>query len=50
MERRLEEKGVELQAAEGQTAKAKDLLSRQEDTHGVEGAGVGCLQKTLVSQ
>lgn len=34
MERRLEERGVELQAAEGQTAKAKDLLTRQGDTGG----------------
>lgn len=29
LERRLEERGVELQAAEGQVAKAKDLLTRQ---------------------
>lgn len=29
LERRLEERGVELQAAEGQTAKARDLLARQ---------------------
>ncbi|CAN0158413.1 unnamed protein product, partial [Ectocarpus sp. 4 AP-2014] len=29
LEKRLEERGVELQAAEGQTAKAKDLLARR---------------------
>lgn len=28
LERRLEEKGVELRAAEAQTAKARDLLAR----------------------
>lgn len=31
LERRLEERGVELQAAEGQTAKARDLLARQDE-------------------
>ncbi|CAM9576248.1 unnamed protein product [Pylaiella littoralis] len=31
LERRLEERGVELQAAEGQAARAKDLLTRREE-------------------
>lgn len=50
LERRLEERGIELQAAEGQTAKAKDLLTRQEDTEWKEGTeSMVCLQTAYVS-